>query len=365
MTKAKCNLVSKNWRQKSLVSRQILPVYFLATCLMFGSPSLKAQPAPPGKMNDNALNKLKSDCASLLSLKRKEDADKLVDKAIRNFPKDERLYFQKALIKEEQKDPYAAMKALDKAIECAPNYTEAYLLRAKGNYMLFELTEEKACEAAGRRDLSMVFKLNPKLADAHDYQGVFYAAQNNMPEALKCFNQAISLKPEKPEYYKHRALVYNQLKRPKDALNDLVKVTQLDPREYGIWVTLAEQADSMGLYKQSIDAMNQALVLRPANYDLMQRRAAINLKNHRFQEALVDLDKLIKVSAQDDDLFRMRAQAYIGLKQYKNALNDQNQAAKLNPTSFSNFAERAKTYRLLGDEKKAKQDENRSQSLQK
>ncbi len=123
------------------------------------------------KTKAEQIKELKDKSVFLAKAKQFKDALQLSEQALKLDGKDATIYFMRAHIKEQQKDPIAALKELNKAIELNPKYAEAYLLRAKAFYFLGEMDEGQNNTKQAQSDLEMALKLNPRMAGALDYKG--------------------------------------------------------------------------------------------------------------------------------------------------------------------------------------------------
>ena len=103
----------------------------------------------------------------MANTKKFKEAIALSEQALKLDKHDATIFYLRARIKEEQKDPVAAIKELNRAIELNPKYAEAYLLRAKGYYFLAEMDEGRDNSEKAKSDLATAIKLNPRL-DMHN-----------------------------------------------------------------------------------------------------------------------------------------------------------------------------------------------------
>ena len=86
----------------------------------------------------------------------------------------------------------AALKDFTKAIEIAPDNSEAYW--ARGVYYEY-LSEHRKAIA----DLSKSIKLNPNFAKAYGQRGIAYGMMNRHSESIKDFKKALELDPNDTE----------------------------------------------------------------------------------------------------------------------------------------------------------------------
>jgi protein O-mannosyl-transferase len=112
-----------------------------------------------------------------------------------------------------------ALPDLDKAIELEPNFTDARSNRALVHYNAGQF--EKALA-----DLDRFLQVKPADADIINFKGLALQRLNRMEEAEREFTRSIQLEP-KGAFYHNRSLLYNQLGRKAQALEDALKAKSL------------------------------------------------------------------------------------------------------------------------------------------
>lgn len=306
---------------------------------------------------DNKLESLQRQCKQLLHEKKKKEVLKLMESEIAARPADAGLYFLRAKVREDLKDYEGMIKDLDRAIAISPRYTDAFVLRARANFMLSEMTVSNEYANRYVKDVEAALKLNPSHPAANDARGVYLASRSNYKDAIAAFSKAIAGDKTEYVYFEHRAMAYNALGDRKKALADLQKATSLTFESYDIWVHLAETYDALGQYNQALDCYDKVIKAKPKKIPLVQKRGNFFMKWHRYKEAIADFDRVIADSAFDDDVFRLRGEAHLALKQFDPALKDFNEAIELSPELSENYGARARAYRAMGKIDLARKDE--------
>jgi len=123
------------------------PIFTLCLSLLLTGASARAE--------DRAgrISELKNKSMLMANTKRFKEAIALSEQALKLDKNDATIFYLRARIKEEQKDPVAAIKELNRAIELNPKYAEAYLLRAKGYFFLAEMDEGRDNAEKAKSDL--------------------------------------------------------------------------------------------------------------------------------------------------------------------------------------------------------------------
>ena len=103
--------------------------------------------------------------------------------------------------------------------------------------------------------------------------------------ALEDFNNAIEQKPNYPEAFYYRGLVYAQKNKYEDALKDLDKAIELNPEYIEAYKKHGEVNELMGNYEEAKKDYAMALFYKgKANYDL-----------GNYKEAIEDYDESIRL----------------------------------------------------------------------
>lgn len=306
-----------------------------------------------------------SQVQSQLSSSKTKPALAKIDQALLANPKDARLHYWRARCLEQLRDLDGVMKELKIALSLKPDYAEAYLLQAKGYFYMSELDVGKDYSKVGLTSLNKAILLDPKCADAYDYRGTWMLENLKPNQAVQDFSKAIELNPKMPGYHRHRALALNSIGERHQALDDLIVLSKMQPTQYENWLRLSEQYEILKMYKQARECLDKAIAIKPHKLDQVQKRAVFFMKLGQYNDAKLDLDRLIKASDMDDELFNMRGEANYQLKHYDLALNDFTQAIKLHPELGKNYLDRAKLYKAMHKDDLAKLDEAQANRLSK
>lgn len=167
----------------------------------------------------------------------------------------------RAYIKTAQKDYEGAIAEINQAIALEPENALWYIVRGEIYGEQGNLAQSRADYDQGRKDSRAIDKLkeidsfgrgtvhyikdeaddiahythilevNPKAEKAHYRRGRLYAEQKEYENALADFTEAITLSPDNPEYYEHRAWCYHCLGRDVEADVDIEKAKELRANE--------------------------------------------------------------------------------------------------------------------------------------
>ena len=153
--------------------------------------------------------------------------------------------------------------------------------------------------------------------------------------ALKLYDKVIKSsglkdKDDFSALYK-RAVCYYSLSQYDAALKDLDKFREVYPSSYQATVLRAFVFRDVEDSQRQLEALNEALSLRPGEPGLIQWRAGIYLEEEKFEEAKADMLYLRSLQ-ESPEIELYLGLAYYNLKEADSALNFINKAIALEPT---------------------------------
>lgn len=168
--------------------------------------------------------------------------------------------------------------------------------------------------------------------------------QAGQPEdALKLYNESLSLNPDSAEAYAGRCEALNQLKRPEEAIvacNDALayrpnypealwskgnalllqnrtyealkiyeEVTFSKPDFASGWVRRGVALQQLGRSAEALTALDEGIRLQRSSAEAWRTKGAALLTLQRYEEAIVALDKALQLQPNDAEVQKMRRQA--------------------------------------------------------
>lgn len=276
-------------------------------------------------------------------------------------------YFGRGLSYSKLKQYAPALADLNKVVQINPHHSNAFEDIANAYLAQGQLNE--AVDAYSRS-----LKNNARDANAFYMRGNTYKRLGKTNEALSDFTSAIGVAPGRYEFYNDRGFAFYESGRYKDAIVDLAIALQLNPNyeiakhnldsacnkliaSVGKAPKLPEQLGDLafayyhlGNYSDALAAANKALLLNAQCRPALNVRAAIELRDKRFDYALTDADNSLKVKADDKDAMLTRARAYLNQGRYDKAIKDYDSCVSENDnTSLFALRERALAHILANE----------------
>ncbi len=152
-------------------------------------------------------------------------------------------YFGRAMDYYTLRNYQAAIADLNKAVELAPDFTLAYMLRANARLKNANLSAigdnnntddsrlrmqtAKMVNAEVMDDINKTIELSPRMPFAHYNKGNLLVANGDLTSAISAYTKSIELKPEFGEAYYNRGYLYLKLGNREAGIADLSKAGEL------------------------------------------------------------------------------------------------------------------------------------------
>jgi tetratricopeptide (TPR) repeat protein len=272
---------------------------------------------------------------------------------------DDKFYHQ-GLEKSKQKDYTGAIEDFTHALQVTPYFAEAYLRRGLAYYDSGEILLAVS-------DYTEALKLNPQSVEAYYCRALARVGLKNLRGALEDANKAIQLKSGYAAAYNLRGTVQRKQGAIHDAIASFKKAAELylEQKDKENCRQCLEKIKQLQPKEKSIaiepSASTPAPILSEKQYftQLLEKAEQGNT-----QQALEDLDWVLKVDPQDAQAYCCRGVVRCKQGNYRDAISDFNQALRLNFSDAIVYRNRGKARFQLGDHQGALVDFNSALQMQ-
>ena len=142
----------------------------------------------------------------------------------------------------------------------------------------FEATEAKDWDKAVdafRKATELDKKQAPNLVSALQHRGMEYTTQQQYPEAIADFSEALKLKPDDAGVYERRAYVEMKTNAYDKALADYSEAIKLKPKEVRYYLLRSYIYETKNDIKSSMADTEEALKLDPNNQEAKSRKSRL------------------------------------------------------------------------------------------
>jgi tetratricopeptide (TPR) repeat protein len=186
-------------------------------------------------------------------------------------PNNGKVFYQLGNVCYKLNDYPAANDALIQAIQLAPNYYPAYLLKGVVSLALQDY-------GTGKKDLEVALK--------------------NLPDKVS-------------DIYPNLAFAAAKLGDLNDALPYLTEWEKLEPQNGLIFYTRGNLYASKFNYHKALENYSKAIELDPNNSDYLLNRAILNINNSHYQNAILDGERILLLNQKTAEVYYNLGVAYI------------------------------------------------------
>jgi len=173
----------------------------------------------------------------------------------------------------------------------------------------------------------------PMTAEAESlfYQGNEQFDAGNYQEAIGCWDQALSIKPDLYEAWANRALALSNLGRNEEAVASYDRALEIQP-EYDIaWSNRGVALKNLNRYEEALASYDRALEIQPHFYDPWLNRGTLLGALKRYDEAIASYEKAVAIEPLRHDAWLWRGNILMVTERYNDAIGNWHQVLKLRP----------------------------------
>jgi len=232
------------------------------------------------------------------------------------------VFFQRAQIYEIQKKNKEAISDFTTAIRLKPDYAEAYYQRGIQHIKLSDYL------AAGK-DFEKAIELKILNKEIYTYKALANLNSGIWNEAIEAYNVLFTTYEVKDaDLFYNRGICYYNTGKSDEALKDLSKATQLNPKNDSAYVRIATIHSEQNNIKNAQVYYNKAISVNPGNHKAYAGRAKTFFALQKYKLAIQDWNIALK-SSPDPEWYFQRALCKESLKDKKGMCEDLRAAADL------------------------------------
>ena len=206
---------------------------------------------------------------------------------------------------------------------------------------------------------------SPAQQDGSEYfnRGLAELQANKFEEALRDLSKAIELNPKNSKAYINRGIVQSALGSAPGAEADFTQAITLDPKSSDAFYNRGKVRNDMTDFDGALEDYNKAIELNPRDSSAYNNRGLILGGKGALTEANGDFTRAIELDPNYGDAYFHRAQVRIARGEKEAALADLTKTIKLNPGAAEAYSDRGGLYDERRDSANALADLNRAIEL--
>lgn len=191
-------------------------------------------------------------------------------------------------------------------------------------------------------DLQGFIKNQEKHSEAYKQltAGVMSLLERKYEESIKCYTEAIKLKPNFALAYSYRGIVYVEMKKLKEAEDDCQEAIKINPNHVGAYNNLGYIFSSKGRNDDAIAFLNKAIEINPRHPQSYNNLGAAYYNKGDYGRAVANYNKAIGFSPNHIEAYNNRGNAYSKMGDYHKAHADYEKAIEIDssfPDSYLGF----------------------------
>ena len=265
--------------------------------------------------------------ASLLTVQNKPEKEILdvFNQAIRLNENRTETYLSLSRYQMKLEKPQEAEKTIQKGISVNQNAAIGYV--EYGRFLDFA---QRAPEA--ETQFKKAIEVETANIEARETLAAFYVAHREFEKAENAYRELVRIQENSPESRLQLAAFYVLIKRDDDAINTLTEIINEKPEYVRARYRLGEIYLSRKEYAKVAEQTDALLKLNDKDAEALMLRARVNLQDNKAEEAVKNLEEILKKQpSQKDALFYM-TQARLALGQIDQARAFIGDLEKYHPT---------------------------------
>ena len=295
--------------------------------------------------------------ASALTAHEFDQALVLLQPAIKQSPRNARLWTLKALALSGKGDTKQALVAYQRALNISPEYLPALEGAAELGYdagsqdavpLLKQLLRLRPADPTTHGMLAVLAYKKGDCSEAVEHFGMSGPLVDSQPvlreeycaclvkldqseKAIAVYQRVLDRNPEDGDARRQLATVQLGTERPKEALETLAPLLQRDDPDAKTLEIAASAYEEDRNTPLAVTTLRQAIVLNPHNVDLYIDFAALSMDHQSYQVGIDMVNVGLKAEPKSAPLYMARGVLYVKLAKYDEAENDFDRADKLEP----------------------------------
>lgn len=226
-----------------------------------------------------------------------------------------------------------------------------------------EVTLKQQQAEAGQENniesLTEIIEKNPQDANTLNLRGTAYGQIGDYKNAMADFNAALKIKPDFPQAYANRALVFVRIEKLPRAIADYDRAIEINPDYAAAYVGRGDVHRLLNNHRKAIADFTKAISIQPdpvAHFNRGLSRQKLGLHD----EAIDDFDNAIGFRANAPEVYQAKGLSELALKRYESAYDNFYKAASGSKRNFEAWALRGKAAEALGNKQGAARAYNRA-----
>ena len=219
---------------------------------------------------------------------------------------------------------------------------------------------ERGCAAVDHdeeiRCFTEAIRLKPDYAEAYYNRGIARGDKGDLEGAVKDYAEAIRINPDHAEAYYNRGSVRESKGDLEGAIRDYGEAIRLQPDDADAYYNRGSAREGEGDLDGAIKDYDEAIRLKPDDADAYYNRGSARESKGDLEGAIEDYDEAIRLKPDDADAYNNRGSVRESKGDLEGAIEDYDKAICLRPGDGEAYYNRALVLERRGDNRAAAAD---------
>jgi len=255
-----------------------------------------------------------------------------------------------------------AIEKYQKALDLAPEFALAYARLSNAYVRKFTLTQDGAVLTLARRNADLAMKYNPDSAQALLSQALVDSNSGRAQQALDELGKALQIDPRNPQILFAKARTLRDLDRRAEEETVYRSIVKDRPNYWPAYNELGLELYRHGDYQKAAEAFAEGSAVAPKVSMLYTNQGTMNLLLGKKTEAETAFLHSLEQGPNEIADQNLGAIAFAA-GNYRKALDYYGKARDLRPSRDTTWRNMADCYRMLGDAQREKEDYAKADEL--
>lgn len=206
------------------------------------------------------------------------------------------------------------------------------------------------------KDYDESISLDPKNAHAYLNRAVSKGELGRYEEEIEDCNEVIRLDPGNAIAFFNRGNAKSSMGRNEEAIKDYDESIRLDPKNASVFINRGVSKSELGWHEEEMKDYNEAIRVDPKDVHARFNRGVAKADMGQYEEAIEDYNETVRLDSKYTLAYFGRGYAKYKLGRYEEAIKDFSEANSLDPKATDTYIERGFAYFETSQYEKARRD---------
>jgi protein O-mannosyl-transferase len=174
-------------------------------------------------------------------------------------------------------------------------------------------------------------RIKPDYYKAWDDKGISLNSLGKFEEAIKCYDEAIKIKPDFSLSFYNKGNAYFYIGKNSEAIKFFDESIKLNPDDFEAWNNKGSAFIGLGEFDEAIKNFDKAIELKYDYYEAWNNKGTSLYNLKKYEDAVQCYDEAIKIKEDYFQAWSNKGSALFNIERYEEAIKCYDNALKINP----------------------------------